>query len=68
MPYPTQKSPDRPPTSASWRTALSPTIDHVALPVRDAEASARHLPGVLGVEEPMPDGPDDDMFRTALGG
>jgi hypothetical protein len=47
---------------------VSPTIDHVALPVRDAEASARQLPGVLGVEEPMPDRPDDDVFRTALGG
>jgi catechol 2,3-dioxygenase-like lactoylglutathione lyase family enzyme len=40
----------------------------VGLPARDAEASARHLADVLGVEDPVPDGPDNDMFNVALGG
>jgi len=47
---------------------VHPTIDHVALPARDPEASARHLAGLLGVEDPEPDGPDGDMFSVALGG
>jgi catechol 2,3-dioxygenase-like lactoylglutathione lyase family enzyme len=47
---------------------VSPTIDHVALPARDAEASARHLADVLGVEDPVRDGPDNDMFSVVLGG
>jgi catechol 2,3-dioxygenase-like lactoylglutathione lyase family enzyme len=47
---------------------MHPTIDHVALPARDAEASARHLADVLGVGDPRRDGPDGDMFIVPLEG
>jgi catechol 2,3-dioxygenase-like lactoylglutathione lyase family enzyme len=47
---------------------MTPTIDHVALPARDAEAAARHLARVLGVEDPTPAGPDGDIFSVSLAG
>jgi catechol 2,3-dioxygenase-like lactoylglutathione lyase family enzyme len=46
---------------------MPPRIDHVALPARDAEAAARFLGQILGVDAIRPDGPDGDMFNLALG-
>jgi catechol 2,3-dioxygenase-like lactoylglutathione lyase family enzyme len=44
---------------------VDPTIDHVALPAHDAEAAARWLAWILGVDRVEPDGPDGDMFNVA---
>jgi catechol 2,3-dioxygenase-like lactoylglutathione lyase family enzyme len=46
---------------------MPPTIDHLALPARDPGAAARFLAEVLGLEPPMPDGPDGDMINLRLG-
>ena len=46
---------------------MAPRIDHLALPARDAEAAARFLGQILGVDAIVPDGPDGDMFNLSLG-
>jgi len=46
---------------------VSIKIDHLGLPATDAEASARWLAEILGLEPPVPDGPDGDMFNLSLG-
>ena len=42
------------------------SIDHLALPAADAEASARWFAEILGLAAPLPDGPDEDMFNVRL--
>jgi catechol 2,3-dioxygenase-like lactoylglutathione lyase family enzyme len=42
------------------------SIDHLALPAADAEASARWFAEILGLQAPLPDGPDEDMFNVRL--
>ena len=42
-------------------------INHVAVPARGAEASARFLADILGLGAPHPDGPDGDMVNLSLG-
>jgi len=42
-------------------------IDHVALPARNAEAEARFLGRILGLDGVAPAGPDGDMFSLPLG-
>jgi catechol 2,3-dioxygenase-like lactoylglutathione lyase family enzyme len=42
------------------------SIDHLALPAADAETSARWFAEILGLATPLPDGPDEDMFKVRL--
>src|ERR687885_2314123 len=42
------------------------SIDHLALPAADAEASARWFAEILGLAAPLPDGPDEE-FATLCG-
>jgi catechol 2,3-dioxygenase-like lactoylglutathione lyase family enzyme len=42
------------------------SIDHLALPAADAQASARWFAEILGLAAPLPDGPDEDMFNVRL--
>nr|WP_232662271.1 VOC family protein [Pseudonocardia sp. TRM90224] len=42
-------------------------FDHVALPARDAERSARFLADLLGGVQPRPEGPDGDMSSVPVG-
>ena len=42
------------------------SIDHLALPAADAEASARWFAEIPGLAAPLPDGPDEDMFNVRL--
>jgi hypothetical protein len=41
-------------------------INHLALPVADAEASALWFAEILALEAPVPDGPDEEMFNVRL--
>jgi catechol 2,3-dioxygenase-like lactoylglutathione lyase family enzyme len=41
-------------------------IDHIGIPVADANRSARMLALLLGANEPVLDGADDDMYRIDL--
>jgi catechol 2,3-dioxygenase-like lactoylglutathione lyase family enzyme len=45
---------------------MSVTIDHLGLPAADAEASAQWFAEILGLQPPVPDGPDGDMYTVAL--
>ena len=49
-----------------WDMPVS--IDHLALPAADAEASARWFAEILGLAAPLPDGRDEDMFNVRLNG
>jgi catechol 2,3-dioxygenase-like lactoylglutathione lyase family enzyme len=44
------------------------SIDHLALPAHNAQASAAWFADILGLPAPVPDGPDADMFNVALSG
>jgi hypothetical protein len=35
-------------------------IDHIGIPARDAQSSARTLAAILGAAEPTPDGADNE--------
>lgn len=41
-------------------------FDHMAVDVRDLEASARFMSELLDLGEPVPEGVDDDMLRLNL--
>ncbi|MEZ4447454.1 MAG: VOC family protein [Polyangiaceae bacterium] len=45
-----------------------PTVqfDHMAVDVRDLDASARLIADLLGLAAPVPEGADDDMLRIDL--
>jgi catechol 2,3-dioxygenase-like lactoylglutathione lyase family enzyme len=45
---------------------MSVRIDHLALPARDADWSARYLATLLGDVEARPAGPDGDMCELVL--
>jgi catechol 2,3-dioxygenase-like lactoylglutathione lyase family enzyme len=47
---------------------MSVVIDHLGLPSTNAEASAKWLADILGLESPVPDGADGDMYNVALSG
>jgi|SRR5262245_37392414 len=42
------------------------TLDHVGIPARDAEASARFLSEILGLGPAWPEGPDGEMYRLTI--
>ena len=43
-------------------------IDHVGIMARDAASSAGFLAEILGLEPPLPVGPDGDIFHLDIGG
>jgi catechol 2,3-dioxygenase-like lactoylglutathione lyase family enzyme len=43
-------------------------IDHLGLPASDAADAARWFAEILGLEAPVPDGPDGDMYTVVLSG
>ncbi len=43
-------------------------IDHLALPATDARVSAQWFADMLGLQQPVPDGPDGDMYNVSLSG
>ena len=43
------------------------TLDHIAVPSRDAAASSRFLSEILGIAPAKPDGQDGDMYSLAIG-
>jgi len=45
--------------------AVPASIDHLALPAADAEASARWFAEILGLAATLPDGPDEERLRQA---
>ena len=47
---------------------MSVSIDHLGLPARDAAAAAGWLAEILGLEAPVPDGPEGDLYTVALSG
>ncbi len=42
-------------------------VDHVGIVAHDAAAAAQFLSEVLGLEPPVPDGADGDMYRLTIG-
>jgi catechol 2,3-dioxygenase-like lactoylglutathione lyase family enzyme len=47
---------------------VSVSIDHLALPSRDAAAAARWLAEILGLGTPVSAGPEGDLYTVALSG
>jgi catechol 2,3-dioxygenase-like lactoylglutathione lyase family enzyme len=47
---------------------VSLVIDHLALPASSAEAAAQWFADILGLQAPVPDGPDGDMYNVRLNG
>ena len=47
---------------------MTVAIDHLALPATNAEASAQWFAEILGLQAPLPDGPDGDMYNVTLSG
>ena len=43
------------------------TLDHIGISARDAEASARFLSEILGLESARPEGPQGEMFCLTIG-
>jgi catechol 2,3-dioxygenase-like lactoylglutathione lyase family enzyme len=42
------------------------TLDHIGIPARDAEASARFLSEIFGLEPATPEGPEGDMYCLTI--
>src|SRR5262245_41379528 len=42
------------------------TLDHIGIPARDVEVSARFLSEILGIGPARPDGPDGEMYCLTI--
>jgi catechol 2,3-dioxygenase-like lactoylglutathione lyase family enzyme len=56
------------PEGLGYPEGVSVVIDHLALPATSASVAAQWLAGILGLQEPVPDGPDGDMYNVRLSG
>jgi len=56
------------PEGVGYHESMSVVIDHLGLPATSAAAAAQWFAEILGLQEPVPDGPEGDMYNVRLSG